>query len=88
MENDFFKKKLIENRTVKERKSLVEKDHPVSIRRQTELLEVNRSSLYIKPLGESKENLDLLAQMDRLFTQDPTLGVLGMQDELLERLDC
>ncbi|GHA52347.1 integrase [Salinimicrobium marinum] len=75
----------MENRTVKERKSLVEKDHAVSIRRQTELLEINRSSLYINPLGESKENLDLMTQMDRLYTQDPTLGVLGMQDELLDK---
>lgn len=74
----------MENRTVKERKSLVESEHSLSIRRQTELLEINRSSLYIKPLGESKENLDLMAQMDRLYTQDPTLGVLGMQDELLD----
>ena len=74
----------MENRTVRERKSLVEKDHSVSLRRQSELLEINRSSLYIKPLGESKDNLDLMAQMDRLYTQDPTLGVLGMQDELLD----
>ena len=64
----------MENRTVKERKSLVEKDHSVSVRRQSELLEINRSSLYIKPLGESKENLDLMAQMDRLYTRDPIPG--------------
>ena len=75
----------MENRTVKERRSLVEKDHPVSIRRQSKLLEINRSSLYIRPMGESKENLYLMAQMDRLYTQDPTLGVLGMQDELLDK---
>ena len=75
----------MENRTVKERKSLVEKGHSLSIRRQSELLEINRSSLYIKPLGERKENLDLMAQMDRLYMQDPTLGVLGMQDELLDK---
>lgn len=75
----------MENRTVKERRSLVEKDHVLSIRRQSELLEVNRSSLYIKPVGESKENLDLMARMDRLYTKDPTLGVLGMQDELLDQ---
>ena len=75
----------MENRTVKERKSLVEKDHKISITRQTELLEINRSSLYTKPQGESKENLDLMARMDRLYTEDPTLGVLGMQDELLDQ---
>ncbi len=39
MENDFLKKKLIENRTVKQRKSLVDKDHSLSVRRQSELLD-------------------------------------------------
>lgn len=75
----------MENRIVKKRKSLVEKDHLVTIRRQTELLEVNRSSLYIKFLSERIENLDVRAQMDSLRIQDPTLGVLGMQDELLDK---
>lgn len=67
-----------------QRKALVESNHAVSIRRQAELLEVSRSNLYYKPVGESDENLHLMQQMDRLFTQDPTLGVLGMQDELAE----
>lgn len=67
-----------------QRKALIEPGHPVSIRRQAELLEVSRSSLYYKPVGESAENLHLMQQMDRLFTGDPTLGVLGMQDELAE----
>lgn len=75
----------MENRTVKERRLLVEKDHVLSIRRQSGLLEVNRSGLYIKAVGESRENLDLMARMDHLYTKDPTLGVLGMQDELLDQ---
>ena len=40
--------------------------------------------LYYSPVGEFPENLELMKQMDRLFTDDPTLGVLGMQDELVE----
>lgn len=67
-----------------QRKAIIEPNHPVSIRRQAELLEVPRSSLYYTPEGESDENLQLMEQMDRLFTGDPTLGVLGMQDELTE----
>lgn len=74
----------MENRTVKQRMALVDKECSLSVRRQSELLEINRSSIYIKPLGESRENLELMARMDRLFTGDPTLGVLGMQDELLD----
>jgi putative transposase len=75
----------MEKRTIEERKLLVEREYKgLSIRRQSELLNINRSSLYYKPIGEKKENLELMEKMDRLFTDDPTLGVLGMQDELDE----
>jgi putative transposase len=69
---------------VNERKGLIDSNDELSVRRQSELLTINRSSLYYKPVGESKENLALMEQMDRLFIEDPTLGVLGMQDELSE----
>ena len=67
-----------------ERLKLVEKGHELSIRRQSELLLINRSSLYFKPKGESEENLILMSKMDLLFTEDPTLGVIGMRHELLD----
>ena len=63
-------------------KILVDHNHELSLRKQCKLLEINRSSLYFKPKGESEENLKLMRTMDELFLQDPTLGVLGMQDEL------
>lgn len=56
----------------------------MSIRRQAKLLDINRSSFYVKPKGESQENLSLMKTMDKLFLKDPTLGVLGMQDELYD----
>lgn len=75
----------MENRSVNERLHLVSgKFARLSIRKQCKLLNVNRSTLYFKPKGEKPENLHLMDQMDRLFLQDPTLGVLGMQDELLD----
>ena len=67
-----------------ERLKLADKSHSLSVRRPSELLAINRGSLYYEPVGESEENLSLMAEMDRLFLSDPTLGVLGMQDELAE----
>lgn len=67
---------------MKELISLVNPEAQLSIRKQCEILEISRSSLYYKPVGESSENLHLMSIMDRLFVDDPTLGVLGMQDEL------
>ena len=69
-----------------ERLSLVDLRHKkLSIRNQCKLLAINRSSYYYKPKGESPQNLELMRLMDKLFLDDPTLGVLGMQDELLDK---
>lgn len=70
---------------MKERIDLAERGTELSVRRQADLLGVHRSNLYYKPIGESKENLLLMRKMDELFLDDPTLGVIGMQDELGEQ---
>jgi putative transposase len=69
---------------VKARLSLVDRDHSLSLRRQSDLLQVHRSRIYYKPVGETPENLELMKTMDRLCLDDPTLGVVGMRDELDE----
>ena len=51
---------------------MVDLDHEaISIRRQCDLLGVNRASLYYKPLGESDENLRLMRLIDEQFTRTP-----------------
>lgn len=69
---------------MRERRQLIDKTHRLSVRRQCQLLDVPRSSAYIKGATESATNLELMRLMDVCFIQDPTLGVLGMQDELRE----
>ncbi len=39
----------------------------LSLRKQADLLEVDRSSFYYKPIGESEENLTLMRHIDELF---------------------
>ncbi|WP_353719824.1 transposase [Dyadobacter sp. 676] len=74
---------------MKERMALIDNGHPLSIRRQAQILSVNRSQLYYPLAGEksadAEENLALMEVMDKIFLSDPTLGVLGMQDELAEK---
>lgn len=67
-----------------QRRSHIDPSHSLSIRRQADLLQIHRSGLYYKPVGESEQNLELMRTIDELFLNDPTLGVLGMQDELEE----
>ena len=61
-------------------KEIVSPDGKLSIRRQCELLGLNRSTLYYKHVEESPEDLDLMLKMDKEHHQHPTKGVLGMVD--------
>jgi len=58
----------------------VESEHPeISVRRQCELLGVNRSGLYYRPAGESKENLMLMRLIDEEYTRHPFFGSRRME---------
>ena len=54
----------------------------ISIRRQCELLELNRSTYYYKPNGQSEENLRLMATIDRIYTMHPHYGSRRMAEVL------
>jgi putative transposase len=46
----------------------------LSIRRQCELLGLNRSGLYYEPVGESEENLRFMRLIDEQYTRTPFYG--------------
>ena len=54
----------------------------ISVRRQCELLGVNRSGLYYEPVGESEENLALMRLLDEQFTRTPFYGSRRMTEWL------
>jgi putative transposase len=54
----------------------------ISIRRQCELLGVNRSGLYYEPLGENEENLALMRLLDEQYTRTPFYGSRKMVEWL------
>ena len=55
------------------------------MRRQCELLGVNRSGLYYQPVGESAENLTLMRLIDEEYTRHPFYGTRRMKPWLLEQ---
>lgn len=67
---------------MKERQELVNKEEVMSIRKQCEVLSVNRSGLYYAPVGESKENLEIMRKIDEHYLDHPAEGVLRVQDFL------
>ena len=67
---------------MKELSEYIDNQSELSVRKQCELLSVNRSTLYYEPVKESTENLDIMLKMDKHYMAHPTSGVLRMQDHL------
>lgn len=59
-------------------KMVVSNHSKLSVRKQCELLGVNRSCMYYKPVEEKPENLKMMKLMDRHLIDQPTEGVESM----------
>ena len=71
--------------SVEQRRGLIEEDHPqLSVRRQCELLGLNRSTLYYEPAVESAENLAVMKLIDKEYTAHPFTGSRKMTKWLHE----
>jgi putative transposase len=58
-----------------ERRDLIEKEHPtLSVVKQAKLLDINRSSIYYKPVGTSPEELTIKHRIDEIYTKHPYYG--------------
>jgi putative transposase len=65
------------------KRPLIELSHcHLSIRRQCELLDINRSSFYLEPAAESEENLRLMRLIDQQFMRTPFYGSRRMTASL------
>ena len=73
--------------SVRAKRTIVDESHSkLSIVRQCELLGLNRSSYYRKPLCKRKENtVILMAAIDEIYTAHPFFGARRIKDELRER---
>ena len=73
MELEWLKKNL--PASVDERRGMVDSQHPrLSVRRQCELLGLNRSSFYYQAASESALNLHLMRLIDEQFLRTPFYG--------------
>ncbi len=63
------------------KRECIDPNHPeVSVRRQCELLGLNRSSWYYEPTGESAENLALMRRIDEQYLKTPFYGSRKMAE--------
>jgi len=72
--------------SVEEKCRGVEPRHPhLSIRRQCELMGLNRSTLYYEPAPVPEEELRIMREIDEIYTRMPFYGVPRMTAELRRR---
>jgi putative transposase len=67
---------------MKELQCYISDNECLGIRRQCDLLEIPRSTVYYEAIGENEENLRIMRLMDEEFHEHPTHGVIQMQDFL------
>ena len=68
------------------KRTLIERAHPaISLRRQCELLGLNRSTVYYQPATESAFNLQLMRLIDEQYLQTPFYGWPRMTAHLRRR---
>jgi putative transposase len=53
---------------------MIESSSELSITEQCDLLGINRTSYYYKSVPESSENLLLMKEIDKIYTEDPAYG--------------
>ncbi len=61
---------------------MISKEHPLSLTRQCEVLEISRSSLYYELVPVSETDLHLMRLIDEIHLQHPFLGSRRIRDEL------
>jgi len=67
---------------VKQRKAMIESDCPLSVRRQCQLLEVNRNRLVPSPPKLIGEDAALCRLIDEIHMEDPAFGARKIRDVL------
>ena len=55
------------------KRAMVDEDDPLNVSHQCQLLNIGRTAYYYRPVI-SKSTLDLMRQIDEIFTEDPTRG--------------
>ncbi len=58
----------------KDRRKMVNRNVNLSLSRQCKILKISRSSLYYMPVGFNTVTLELMRQIDRVFTKYPFFG--------------
>ncbi|WP_436662333.1 IS3 family transposase [Acinetobacter sp. P1(2025)] len=77
----FFRRCTQKNRAT-ERQKMIDKTHQLSVRQQSQLIQINRSTLYYKPKEISSTDLSLMRLIDEIHIDYPFMGSRMIRDML------
>lgn len=84
IERDWLSKKLISSVSRKDKYKLVEAGLKISKKRQCQLLEINRSSVYYKPAPINPLDIEITHRIDEIYTDiSPCYGYRNMHQQLI-----
>ena len=81
MQIDFLEGALRKNRAA-ERQKMIDKTHQLSVRQQSQLIQINRSTLYYKPKEISSTDLSWMRLIDEIHLDYPFMGSRMIRDML------
>lgn len=85
IEVNWLKKNLESNKVYGERSAMVEwNNKSITIKRQAQLLSINRTSLYYTPVDKSEEEILIMHMIDRIYTRWPYFGYRRITVKLRE----
>lgn len=75
IELNWLKKNLTSSASVEERKGMMDRhDVDLSVKRQSELLEVNRTGVYYTPVSKEDDDILIMHRIDEIYTRWPHFG--------------
>jgi len=64
---------------------MIDRDHPLPLTRQSEILELSRSSLYYEAVPVSDHDLELMRLIDEIHMKYPYMGSRSIRDQLQDK---
>lgn len=61
---------------------MIDRRHPLSISRQTQLAGISRGSVYYLPQPVSSKDLEIMRRIDELHLEHPFMGACMLRDQL------
>lgn len=85
IEKDFLEGKLVSSVSSDKRKAMVDSECLLSLRKQCQLLQLNRTGLYYTPTPKfsTKADIEILNQIDEIYTESPCYGYRRIHQQLV-----